>query len=65
MEVMDGMAEKGGAVVEEIAVEAVTLEKAAEVVVVRMAVEGEDEGIAAEEVMVEMMDVVTVEVTSC
>ena len=38
---------------------------AVEVVVVGMAVEGEDEGMAGEEVIVEMMVVVAVELTSC
>ena len=38
---------------------------AVELAVVGMAVEGKDEGIAAEEVMAEMVEVVTVEVTSC
>ena len=41
------------------------LGEAVEVVVVGIAVEGEDEGMAAEEGMVEMMEVVTVELTSC
>ena len=45
--------------------EGVILDQTVEVVAVGMAVEGEDEGMAAAEVMVEMMEVVTVGVTSC
>ena len=38
---------------------------AVEVVVVEMAVEGEDDRMAAENVMVEMIEVVTVELSPC
>ena len=50
---------------ERIAVEGVILGIVVEVVVVGMAEEGKDERMAAEEVMVEMMDVVSVELSSC
>ena len=63
VEVIKGMAVKGGLVVEGIAVEGVMLGMATEVVVVGMAVEREDERISVEEVMVKMMEVVTVELS--
>ena len=61
MEVIEGMAV--GVVVRD--VEGVIKGMAVELVVVRMTVEGEDEKMAAEEVMVEMIEVVTVELSPC
>ena len=65
VEVIEGMAVRGGVVMEGIAVEGVILGKAVEAVVVGMAEEEEDEGMAAEEVIVEMVEVVSVELSPC
>ena len=50
---------------EGLALEGAILGIAMEVVLVGNAVEGEDEGMAAEEVMVEMMEVVSMELFTC
>ena len=63
VEVIRGVAVKRGMVVEGGAEEGVVLGMAVEVVVVGIAVEGEDEGMTAE-VRVEMVEVVTAEITS-
>ena len=64
VEVIGGMAVKRGVEVEGIAEEGVLLGMTVEVVIVGIAVGGEDEGMAAEVVMVVMVEVVTAEMTS-
>ena len=61
-EVTEGMVVKGGV---EIAVDGVMVGIAVEVVVEEMAMEGEDEGVAAEDMMVEVIEGVTVELSLC
>ena len=65
VEVIEEMAVKRGVVVEGIAEEGVLLGMAVEIVVAVIAVEGEDEGLAAEEVMVERVEVLAAEITTC
>ena len=65
VDVVEGMAVKGGVVALGIAVEGVMVGMAVELVVVGMAVVGKDEGMAAEKAVVEKMEVVTVELCSC